>query len=207
MEHFPQLDFGCPYHIYNRGNGKENVFLEPKNYAYFLGRLYYYIHPVAKIYAFCLLKNHFHLIVEIRTEEEIIKNSATWYAARQEPLKQMKAYHQFSRFFNSYAKSVNNKYGRVGSLFQERFRRTLLDTDDKTRELIAYVHTNAEHHGFVSDFAEWPHCSYNRILDPSVAFVDKSEVLKLYGDLASFKRFHEQFVKASIQSAVLEVAE
>lgn len=65
------FEAGHYYHIYNRGNNKENIFIEERNYVYFLQLLKIYILPVADVYAYCLLKNHFHLLVRIKEEDEL----------------------------------------------------------------------------------------------------------------------------------------
>ena len=54
------LQFGQYYHIYNRGNNRENLFAEQRNYPYFLKLYAKHILPVAKTFAYCLLPNHFH---------------------------------------------------------------------------------------------------------------------------------------------------
>ena len=48
---------GVVYHVFNRGNNQENIFIEDRNYLYFLTLLKKYLLPVADIYAYCLLKN------------------------------------------------------------------------------------------------------------------------------------------------------
>jgi len=65
-----KLEYGRYYHIYNRGNNRENLFLSPRNYRYFL-RLYgQHIMPVAETFAYSLLPNHFHFATRMRTEAE-----------------------------------------------------------------------------------------------------------------------------------------
>jgi REP element-mobilizing transposase RayT len=64
------LQHGQYYHVYNRGNNRENVFVEERNYRYFLKLYANYIEPIADTYAYCLLRNHFHLLVRIKTVEE-----------------------------------------------------------------------------------------------------------------------------------------
>lgn len=54
---------GQYYHIYNRGNNGENLFREERNYAYFFKLYIHYIYPIADTYAYCLMRNHFHLLV------------------------------------------------------------------------------------------------------------------------------------------------
>ncbi len=64
------LEFGQYYHIYNRGNNRENLFVEEREYPYCL-RLYgKYILPVAQTFAYCLLPNQFHFLIRTYTEEE-----------------------------------------------------------------------------------------------------------------------------------------
>ncbi len=94
------------YHIFNQGNNKEDIFIEEMNYVYFLELLNKYICPIATILSYCLLKNHFHLLIQIKDipEEKQVSKA-------------------FSNFFNSYAKSINKKYNRTGSLFRDRFKR------------------------------------------------------------------------------------
>ena len=59
------------YHIFNRGNDGENLFREPENYRYFLKLYLNHIEPIAATFAYCLLPNHFHLLIHTRKEEEI----------------------------------------------------------------------------------------------------------------------------------------
>jgi len=65
------IEEGFFYHIYNRGNNGGNIFFDEENYTYFLQLLAKYILPVAEIYAYCLLKNHFHILVRIKENYEI----------------------------------------------------------------------------------------------------------------------------------------
>ncbi|WP_340103366.1 hypothetical protein [Rhodohalobacter sp. 8-1] len=59
------------YHVYNHGNGNDLIFKEDKNYRFFLERFRKYMSPVAKIYAYCLMPNHFHFLLRIRNEEKL----------------------------------------------------------------------------------------------------------------------------------------
>ncbi len=59
------------YHIFNHANGFENIFTEDENYRFFIDKYKQYILPIAETYAYCLLPNHFHLVVRIRRKEVI----------------------------------------------------------------------------------------------------------------------------------------
>lgn len=161
------------YHIYNRGNNKENVFIEEKNYAYFLLLVKRHLLPVSDIYAYCLLKNHFHILVKTKQFENdaLIGNG-------------------YSNLFNAYAKAINKKYNRTGSLFKDRFSRVNIEDEDYLRALILYIHLNPQHHGFTSDFSNYPHSSYKGLISDKDTELNRMEVLKLFDDRANFIYCH-----------------
>lgn len=76
------LQPGVIYHIYNRGNNREDLFREERNYRYFLQLYARHVHPIADTFAYCLLQNHFPFLVRIKTEEEVFPQtfqvSETW---------------------------------------------------------------------------------------------------------------------------------
>src|SRR5690606_23871260 len=122
------------YHIYNRGNNREKIFLESRNYEYFLLLLEKHIVPVANVYAYCLLSNHFHLLIKTKNiEDEIIISRS------------------FSNFFNAYTKAINKGYNRTGSLFQDRFKRIMVENEEYFKTLILYIHLNPSNHKFTDD--------------------------------------------------------
>jgi len=59
------------YHIFSRAVGAEKLFLNDKNCRYFLHKLNEHISSVASLWAYCLIPNHFHLLVEIKSESDI----------------------------------------------------------------------------------------------------------------------------------------
>jgi len=73
MHQIEQLKYGNFYHIYNHGVGNRDLFLEADNYEYFLSQWDKYISPVADMYAWVLMKNHFHVLVRIKNESEIVE--------------------------------------------------------------------------------------------------------------------------------------
>ncbi len=68
------LQPGVIYHIYNRGNNRETIFHTDGNYHYFLGKYAKYLTPVLDTYAYCLLPNHFHLAVRVKTRAEVVES-------------------------------------------------------------------------------------------------------------------------------------
>jgi len=132
----PSILYNTCYHIFNRGINRENIFIEECNFTHFLNLYAKYIEPIADTYAYCLLRNHFHLLVRIKSEAEISKKffsdqiytkpaNITSPLPNQttKPIRPYNPSRQFSNFFNAYAKAINAKFGRTGSLFQHPFRR------------------------------------------------------------------------------------
>lgn len=140
------LQKGCYYHIHNRGNNRQDVFIEERNYAYFMELYSRYIAPVAKTYTYCLLKNHFHFLVYLKTEEQlkIFRVSETRKVSSPDQ--------QFGHLFNAYTKAINKAYIRTGSLFQKPFRRIQVTAQAHLIHLVAYIHLNPQKHGLIDDY-------------------------------------------------------
>jgi REP element-mobilizing transposase RayT len=177
------LEPGHYYHIFNRGNNRENIFFEERNYRYFMQLYQKYILPVCDTFAYCLMRNHFHLLVQVKEIEgqtsEVLKTSEV-------PIRQ-----HFSNFFNSYAKAINTAYDRTGSLFQNRFGRVEVDSDRYLTQLIHYIHFNPQKHGFVDDFREYPYSSYQAIVSEKPTHICKDKVLKWFQGKDNFIQIHD----------------
>ncbi len=190
------LQPGMYYHIYNRGNNRENLFLENRNYPYFLTLYAKHIEPIADTYAYCLLRNHFHLSVRIKTEEEFIESSQVLETCEDSPLKKKKfdPSQNFANLFNAYAKAINKGYGRTGSLFEERFGRIPVMSDTYFANLIFYIHYNPQKHKFVEDFRDWYWSSYPALIGNGQTKLKRDEVLNMFGGLKGFADSHQGMV-------------
>ncbi len=174
------FEIGQYYHIYNRGNNKENIFIEVRNYTYFLKKMKEYLVPIADVYAYCLLKNHFHIVLKIKDVEHI-------------PEKYLEKIHlPFSNFFNSYSKSINKTYNRTGSLFQEHLQRNRILDENYLKQLIVYVHLNPIKHKFTKTFENYLHSSYKSYLSNKETSLERDFILQLFGGLENFKFQHQE---------------
>ena len=59
------------YHIYNRGINSEKIFATEENYLFFLSKFKTYLNPVCEVFAYCLMPNHFHFLIKVKSENEI----------------------------------------------------------------------------------------------------------------------------------------
>jgi len=173
------------YHIYNRGINGENIFKEERNYAFFLEKYIKYIYPIAHTYAYCLLKNHFHLLIRSRSEEEI----KTAFPLREIDAGKLISL-QFSHLFNSYAQSVNKSFERTGGLFETPFRRIEITNNAYLGNVLCYIHANPQIHGFVEDFRCYPHSSYGVYTSEKTTKLERDSGLGWFGDRNEFLRQH-----------------
>lgn len=151
------------YHIFNQGNNGEDIFIEEKNYSYFLQPLQKYVVPIGSILSYCLLKNHFHLLVQIQNiEDEKLISKA------------------FSNLFNAYAKAINKQYNRTGSLFRDRFRRIRVDNSCYLQQLVMYINLNPVYHQFVENIEDYKHSSFLSLISEKPTSLERKTVLDLF---------------------------
>jgi putative transposase len=181
------LNLGGYYHIFNRGNNRENIFIEEKNFRLFMRLYQKYITPIADTYAYCLLRNHFHILIRVKRKDEILRSLEKPDMGDHRLLHAPSRH--FSNFFNAYTKVFNWMYQRTGSLFQHPFHRISVEQENYFRELIVYIHQNPQKHGFVSDFQDWPFSSYQSLLANKLGATDSTIALGLLHDAKRYRKF------------------
>ena len=197
------------YHIYNHANGNDKIFINEGNYIFFLKRYREYISPVAETYAYCLMPNHFHLLIRLKSAEAIFEflkkeNKLPEKAMTLEEFEllfkgndqinlfSLHVSRQFSNFFNSYTQSLNKAEARKGNLFMRAFKRREIASEDYLKRLILYIHCNPVHHGFVERLSQWKFVSYHSIVSEMETLLKREEVIRLFEDAANFKSAHQQ---------------
>jgi REP element-mobilizing transposase RayT len=162
---------GC-YHIYNRGINGCLIFVNNENKNFFLKQISKYLSEKISIFAFCLMDNHFHLVIRLNDDEKIVTQA-------------------FSNFFNSYVKAFNKENDRTGSLFEKHFKRIKLNDEEYLKQLILYVHLNPKHHLDLK-FEEYKYSSYQAFISNKETKIEREEVLKLFGGIENFIFSHNQ---------------
>ena len=145
---------GEHYHLYNRGNNRGHVFFEQENYLFFLRQVRTYLLPVLDVVAYCLMPTHYHLLVQIKTPEILSEPKTSGVLETPEVSRAM------MRFSVSYAKAMNKRYDRVGSLFQGAFQAKLVDEDTYLLHLSRYLHLNPVLAGLCAVPEGWAFSSY-----------------------------------------------
>lgn len=184
---------GTIFHIYNRGNNKEKIFFDEQDHKAFLFRLglclgftekelnkekliampYSRIRITDtvkgnfKLNAFCLMPNHFHLLIEQVGEIPISK--------------------LISKLCTSYAMYLNKKHKRVGHVFQDQFKAVLIENNPQLMWTSAYIHMNAIKDGLVKHPSKYLWSSYNDYaFNRNLPIVNKELLMGTFGDVKDF---------------------
>ena len=132
---------GCAQHIIQRGNNRTPCFFADVDYAVYLNKLHEYSGKYGvSIHAFVLMTNHVHLLATPKD-----KNSLS------------KMMQSLGRYYVRY---VNSTYQRSGTLWEGRFKSTLVDSDEYLFMVYRYIELNPVRAGMVTDPAEYPWSSY-----------------------------------------------
>ena len=131
---------GAAYHVIARGNAKQQIFLVERDYQRFFTILSKMTNRYKIIcHAFCLMPNHYHLILE--TPNGNLSKGM--------------------KYLNGvYSQSFNQRHQRVGHLFQGRYTAILIEKDSYLLELSRYIVLNPLRAGLVDDPSNWPWSSY-----------------------------------------------
>ena len=119
-----QFEKGHIYHIYNQGNNHQNIFFNRENYLFFLRKMKIYILPFADIFAWCLMPNHFHIMVIVNeTDLEIGEQlgTETHRMTRSHPMSKMRSLNNsIAILLRSYTRAIQKQGLIKGSLFRQK---------------------------------------------------------------------------------------
>lgn len=172
------------YHVYNRGVNKRRIFLDSEDYSVFLnllkrylsrrpqkdvkGREYPWLYNGIELQAFCLMPNHFHLLVYQLEETALmtlIKNVC-----------------------GSYTSYFNKKYNRVGPLFQDRFKASMITADSYLHHISRYIHLNPK------NYRTWKYSSLPFYMGMKTAeWIQPHRILELFNDRGDYMQFVEDY--------------
>lgn len=158
---------GAFYHVIARGNNKQDIFHDNKDKKYFLEKVAYYKKKFEfEIFAYILMPNHFHLLIETFNH----------------PLNKI-----MQGIILSYTIYFQRKYFYTGHLFQGRYKSILCNKESYLLELIRYIHLNPVRSGIVSEPSLYHWSSHpiylsnqeNNIINPSLVLSMFSPSLKI----------------------------
>ena len=116
-----QFEKGQLYHIFNQGNNRQRIFFERGNYLFFLKKLRTYILPYTDILAWCLMPNHFHLMVLVNEVELTVERASVGVARSDaDAIRQRTINESIGIMLRSYTNAINKQQNRSGKLFREK---------------------------------------------------------------------------------------
>lgn len=161
------------YHVYNRGINREPIFYKKQNWDYFLFKLFRYFQPQkAKVIAYCLMPNHYHLLVRVLCQD----------FGKQVMLP----------FTITYTKAINKQENRVGPLFQGAYQIKQIKTDEEILQASRYIHLNPVKAGLVKKPNDWTYSSFlDYIEQRKNSLLEKEIILELVPGMEEYKKFVE----------------
>jgi REP element-mobilizing transposase RayT len=161
-----------------------------------------HILPVADLFAYSLMPNHFHLLIRIKPADNIL---SFFEIKKGQPFNEKEnnlsdfIMEQFSNWLNGYTKAFNKMYNRKGSLFIDYMKRVEAGTESDISSFIFYIHKNAVHHGLKKIIGDWSFDSYPAILSEKPTDLKREEVIGWFGSKQSFIDFHKHPVNLKIK--------
>ena len=196
-----QFSQGYQYHIYNQGNNRQKIFFHPANFLFFREKIKTHIMPFADILAYCLMPNHFHLMVEIK-EVELLRSAISGSNLTHNSagnLRNRKSLISINEsigvLLRSYTRAINIQEKRTGALFREGTKAiclnetklsknwfisqgvTYLNTEIPEKQYsqvcFNYIHFNPIVAKLVAKIEDWEYSSYYDLLHNKLDIVSK----------------------------------
>ena len=149
------------YHIYNSGNNKETIFFKYRNYDFFLEKIEKHICRFSDLLAFCLMPNHFHILIHTASNSEPYKLNE-----------------QIAIMLRSYTRAINQQEKRSGSLFQQKTKAKIVS--EYGLVCLNYIHQNPVKAGLTDKIEKWEYSSfreYLRLTEKNICNIDLSKMI------------------------------
>lgn len=179
MARKPRIQYeGAFYHIIVRGNQRQDIFLDDEDRNVYLEKLQKYQQKCGFIlYAYVLMKNHVHLLME----------------TPKDPISRIMQMINFT-----YTQYFNRKYKKVGHLFQGRYKSFLCDKDSYLLALVRYIHSNPVRAGVVKHLKQYRWSSHDNYIQGGVGLVETGQVLRLFSEKPWIARHrYREFIEES----------
>lgn len=167
--------------MFNRGNQRQTIFLQERNYFYFLEKVRKTFVEGANLLAYCLMPNHFHFLL------------STDHNFRSDPFSK-----RLAIMLRSYTRGIQMQEKFVGSLFQQNTKKKELPQQQDAFNCFQYIHQNPIKASLVERLEEWPFSSFNEYLlsAPDICSVDLGrKLLDLPSRRKAFYRQSASFVE------------
>ena len=183
------------FHIYNRGINKQKIFFTKANYHFFLEKMRTEICPYCEVLSWCLMPNHFHILVHLSELNENHRKAMELFKGTQAQLLSRK----IGTLLSSYAHAINKQEKRTGSLFQAKTKAKELDSQWDNYyafNCFHYIHQNPLRAGIAFDLRDWEFSSFRDFMETrSHGLVNKLRACELLEIPRKPKQFYRQSIK------------
>lgn len=199
------------YHIYNRGNRKQNIFIDQRDYIRFLFLILYFqspmpVHNISYTVASFIKHRVFNRVFNNSKEEEVVRTRTvdlTVFTLMQNHFhlivyerKEDGISSYLQRVQNAYAKYFNNKYQTAGHVFQGPYQAVHVENNEQLLHVSAYVHRNQR------EMSKWRNKEHNYPWSSYQDYIHKNRWGKLLSQKIILKQFSDQseyanFIKTS----------
>jgi len=168
------------YHIYNRGNNHKNIFIEERNYSYFLNKIFKSFGDKVELIAYCFMPNHYHLIAYPKESNSLQK--------------------AMQAIAPGYARAINKAYSLEGHLFEGTYKSKIIPDNNYLLHLSRYIHLNPVRAQLVNFPEEWRHSSYLEYLSKRKNLLLKTDIiLSQFNSIKLYQDFVNSYSERDIQ--------
>lgn len=167
------------YHVYNRGNNKQIIFIEQENYTFFAKKIEKELQGYTELVAYCLMPNHYHLLIYTND----VKNTSSLNR-------------KLGTMQSSYTRAFNKRFNRTGSLFQPKLKAKILNKNEhQLKTCFHYIHQNPLKAKLVNKMEEWVFSSYKDYLsNTNVSILNQ----KLAFEYIAIPESRDKFIQESL---------
>lgn len=173
------------YHVFNRGINKQDIFLSENDYSFFFKKLKdlknKYDHS---IYAFCLMPNHFHISIQ----------------TRKTPISKI-----MSSLTTSYSMYFNRIHEHFGTVFQNRFKSILIESDSYFLKLSQYIYLNPVRARLTADPLLYKYSSIREALGKEPYSILDKDIVRLIGETKDSFKEYEAYIYGGLKEDFTEI--
>jgi REP element-mobilizing transposase RayT len=197
------LHGGKIFHVYNQTNNKEPLFISMADRLKFLANLERFIAPFTNIFAFNLLTNHFHLLLETLQKEDFLRSTPKYFindlpagckklVLAEEDNMDLILRNRFTAMLSGYVTYFNYRHKRKGNFLHRPFCRKWIHSPEYFKKAVFYIHANAVHHGIQKHILDHEWTSFHAVVAQDNSLISLDKLYAYFGGEYLFRKYHDE---------------